>query len=283
MDAKILLPGVIIVIAIVMLMGSAATDNEMIISLGKPSGCNYDGRCQGWENPTCPDCAGVTTTVPTETKPECNDKIDNDGDGLTDFPKDSGCSGPTDDDETNCGDGVCEGGETYSSCPEDCEAPTTTTIQVLCTDIGGFCTVNSVCLKNDGICYDGYPDCGQDYCCCVISGETTTTVPLNVTTTTQPPTTTTTPITTTTTTTPITTTIPDSCSDTDGGIVSTVKGTVSGYYNQQPYSYTDYCLYANETGQMVLEYYCSGNIYFSTILDCEAGIETTSCVDGACV
>ncbi len=25
---------------------------------GKPSGCNNDGKCQGWEDPTCDDCAG---------------------------------------------------------------------------------------------------------------------------------------------------------------------------------------------------------------------------------
>lgn len=25
---------------------------------GKPTGCNYDGKCQGWESPECEDCAG---------------------------------------------------------------------------------------------------------------------------------------------------------------------------------------------------------------------------------
>lgn len=25
---------------------------------GKPTGCNDDGKCQGWEDPTCADCAG---------------------------------------------------------------------------------------------------------------------------------------------------------------------------------------------------------------------------------
>jgi len=29
-----------------------------ICGYGKPSGCNYDGICQGWEDPSCPDCAG---------------------------------------------------------------------------------------------------------------------------------------------------------------------------------------------------------------------------------
>lgn len=36
---------------------------------------------------------------------QCSDTIDNDGDGLKDFPNDPGCTGPTDDDETNGGGG----------------------------------------------------------------------------------------------------------------------------------------------------------------------------------
>jgi hypothetical protein len=31
----------------------------------KPSGCNNDGRCQGWEDPSCSDCSG--SPEPTET------------------------------------------------------------------------------------------------------------------------------------------------------------------------------------------------------------------------
>jgi hypothetical protein len=33
------------------------------------------------------------------TDPECSDAIDNDGDGLTDFPNDPGCNSPSDADE----------------------------------------------------------------------------------------------------------------------------------------------------------------------------------------
>ena len=25
---------------------------------GKPTGCNNDGKCQGWESATCEDCVG---------------------------------------------------------------------------------------------------------------------------------------------------------------------------------------------------------------------------------
>jgi parallel beta-helix repeat protein len=54
--------------------------------------------------------------------PECQDTLDNDGDGDTDFPADSGCTAADDADESDCGDGVCEGGETCSSCTADCGA-----------------------------------------------------------------------------------------------------------------------------------------------------------------
>jgi len=51
---------------------------------------------------------------------ECNDGIDNDGDGNTDYGSDNGCTSSSDNDESNCNDGVCEGGETSETCPLDC-------------------------------------------------------------------------------------------------------------------------------------------------------------------
>ncbi len=58
---------------------------------------------------------------------ECNDNIDNDNDGFIDFDGkgipsniDPGCSGEFDNDETNCGDNICEGGENFISCRLDC-------------------------------------------------------------------------------------------------------------------------------------------------------------------
>jgi len=53
---------------------------------------------------------------------ECNDNLDNDGDGAIDLA-DAGCRNKGDNDETNCGDGVCEGGETAASCQADCAPP----------------------------------------------------------------------------------------------------------------------------------------------------------------
>lgn len=50
---------------------------------------------------------------------ECDDGIDNDGDGAIDL-SDAGCIDSSDNDETNCGDNVCEGFESCSSCSSDC-------------------------------------------------------------------------------------------------------------------------------------------------------------------
>ena len=77
------------------------------------------GSCSPW-----PECKGGDGSggfgKPVK---ECSDRIDNDGDGFADYPADAGCSNKNDNDETNCGDGVCEGGETSSSCPADCAPP----------------------------------------------------------------------------------------------------------------------------------------------------------------
>lgn len=54
---------------------------------------------------------------------ECRDGIDNDGDTYIDWPNDPGCANKNDNDESNCGDGICEGEETPENCPEDCGYP----------------------------------------------------------------------------------------------------------------------------------------------------------------
>jgi MYXO-CTERM domain-containing protein len=64
------------------------------------------------------------------TVPVCSDFIDNDGDGLTDFPADPGCDSPTDSDETNpvyeCSDGVDNDLDGFTDYPADisCSDPT---------------------------------------------------------------------------------------------------------------------------------------------------------------
>jgi hypothetical protein len=69
--------------------------------------------------PNDPGCLSYSDINEINPSIECDDSYDNDGDNYVDY-NDAGCSGPTDDDETNCGDEVCEGGETVVSCPEDC-------------------------------------------------------------------------------------------------------------------------------------------------------------------
>ncbi|VVC01788.1 Uncharacterised protein [uncultured archaeon] len=66
----------------------------------------------------------------------------------------------------------------------------------------------------------------------------------------------------------------ESCTDTDGGIVKNVTGTVTKWIGGTPSSYTDYC-----TGNYTLrEYYCNGGYNAtSTILNC-----TGLCSVGKC-
>jgi hypothetical protein len=59
----------------------------------------------------------------------CSDGIDNDGDGLIDFPADPGCDSPSDNDESNvlaqCSDGIDNDGNGRTDWPEDlsCDGP----------------------------------------------------------------------------------------------------------------------------------------------------------------
>jgi hypothetical protein len=73
------------------------------------------------------DTATISSSAPGGNgnggTPECDDGTDNDGDGNIDL-NDAGCTGSSDDDETNCGDGICEGGEDVASCSSDCSGVT---------------------------------------------------------------------------------------------------------------------------------------------------------------
>jgi len=70
----------------------------------------------------------------------------------------------------------------------------------------------------------------------------------------------------------------DSCSDTDGGIVAEVQGTIYGYDDGTPYNSTDFCL----NNATLMEYWCSGVNPSSTNITCLANMSQV-CVNGACV
>ena len=71
--------------------------------------------------------------------------------------------------------------------------------------------------------------------------------------------------------------IPDSCSDTDGGFVIDLQGTVSGYYYGSPYNYDDFCL----DSTLLIEYYCIGTQLDNGNVTCTGNY--TGCINGACV
>lgn len=85
------------------------------------------------------DCTGIGTCIKTDWRITahryaCSDGIDNDGDGLVDFPTDPGCSSLVDTDETNTsGGGGGGGGGGGSSGGTVCPNPTIL-INGVCTD-----------------------------------------------------------------------------------------------------------------------------------------------------
>ncbi len=73
---------------------------------------------------------GVPVPHAVAEPPACNDAVDNDGDGQTDYPEDPGCATTDDADETDpdplpaCSDGVDNDGDGFTDYPADegCEA-----------------------------------------------------------------------------------------------------------------------------------------------------------------
>ena len=83
---------------------------------------------------------------------------------------------------------------------------------------------------------------------------------------------------------------PDSCSDSDGGFVTSLQGVVLGYQNNIPYSHIDSCLGTNNT--FVEEWSCNGTQAYSALYNCFQNQNatnatfvnaTTQCMNGACV
>lgn len=81
-----------------------------------PSCCG-DGVCEGSETGcTCERDCGASAAGET-----CDDGIDNDCNGLFDCDDPTCWDAPSCDSSSNCGDGICNPGESCHSCPPDCE------------------------------------------------------------------------------------------------------------------------------------------------------------------
>ncbi|MFH1364578.1 MAG: hypothetical protein ABIH52_02885 [Candidatus Aenigmatarchaeota archaeon] len=199
--------GIATILAIVVVLSFAIAIVSMTahdVEAGRVKACNdgIDNDGDGYTDyPADPGCSKKTDNTETNPNVQCDDGNDNDGDSLVDM-QDPGCTSPTDNDEYNappiyCGDGTCNGDETCGTCEEDC-----------------------------GVC--------------------------------------------------------DSCADMDGYDIET-QGTVSGYDDNVPFSYTDYC----DGDYSVIEYYCIGtgsySDYASCFMNTTNGSVWGNCIDGACV
>lgn len=156
MDYRILGLTIVIILAIGLVVPMALAGP----SSKATKACNdgFDNDDDGYTDwPDDPGCQNKNDDSELNPAIECDDGTDNDGDNDIDMA-DSGCSSPTDDDETDCGDGVCEGGETSGTCPEDCGYPDS------CSDTDGgnykflFGTtsgyLNDIYYSNDDYCVD---------------------------------------------------------------------------------------------------------------------------------
>jgi hypothetical protein len=165
-----------------------------------------------------------------------------------------------------CGNEICDSDETCASCPKDCGSckttiettiktppKTTSTILSGCSSSSDcmWCGIDCILKRKDIGCIAVAPPKGYN-CECVNGFCNKVQITINK------------------------TEIPDSCTDTDGGLKYDVKGTVSGYYANQPYTYSDSC-----TSDTLTEYYCYTTNYGYNFYNCYyAG---KKCIDGACV
>ena len=224
--------------------------------------------------PNDPGCSSLSDNI--EADGQCDDTIDNDGDTKIDYPYDLGCASYSDSSEygnVQCDDGIDNDGDGKIDYPYDTGCADSTDNSELevtqcndgvdndgdtftdypsdpgCSGLNDSSERSAIqCddgIDNDG---DGFIDYPADSGCTGPSDNTEY--------------------------------IGNSCADSDGGLIIGVQGTVSGYFNQQPYSNSDYCL--DSTTQV--EYYCSGSLKYSSNTNCNStGNFTTMCLNGTCV
>jgi len=179
---------------------------------------------------------------------KCNNNIDDDNDGLIDYPADPGCSSRGDNTETSS-ILVCDNGFDATN-----DADTLTDFRLSGGDPG--CTSATDSSEIDGQCDDladndgdGKTDFGLDSKCTSFSDND------------ESP--------------------RDFCNDSDG-FNRLVQGTVSGEDSSVPFSLTDFCV----DSVTVREHLCNGlsGDYDPTTTDINCVMNmTTSCSNGACV
>ncbi|MCX6707458.1 MAG: hypothetical protein NT001_04950, partial [Candidatus Woesearchaeota archaeon] len=101
------------------------TDSNSISLTRTFSAGNHTATCFVSDSDGRNDSDSVMITVNATHIPECRDSIDNDGDGLIDYPTDSGCENPGDDNETDmitppeCSDLIDNDGDGFIDYPAD--------------------------------------------------------------------------------------------------------------------------------------------------------------------
>jgi large repetitive protein len=117
--------------------------------------------------------AGLSCTDGLCPVPQCSDGIDNDGDGLIDYPEDPGCLSPLDDDETDdcpdgpncpeCADGIDNDGDGLIDYPADpgCVAASHPTEHNCAeqSDPIGTITAGTMTGSTAGLAHDFQPSC----------------------------------------------------------------------------------------------------------------------------
>jgi hypothetical protein len=163
---------------------------------------------------------------------QCNDRIDNDGDGRVDL-SDAGCGYKQDNSEANCGDNVCSASESAGSCTVDCN---------VCGD--GVVAGSETC--DNGASNGACPSTCSTAC--------TTNTCIK----------------------------PDSCADTDYGVVVFEQGTTYGTNSGTEYNYTDSCI----DFDYLMEFSCEGTTLVASNYSCfvySANSTNVTCRSGACV